>query len=312
MEQQVNAFLANMESQAAYSASTRLAYASDLRVFLDYLQATLQRPPVSADFTPDNIASFFQSEAQSGRRQSTLVRRRATLRSFSRYLSQEGELPADTPGFETLQAEQAIASAAVSPILHCLTEAQVEKVLAAIETSPRPRARRDQAILLLLLETGLSVGALVRLDLDDLDLEQESVFVPGENGKSKPLPLGAAAPALVCYLEEGRPELDHQLSAEKALFISQMNSRLSRQGLWQILRHWGKKVDPPLDLSPRLVRNTAALRMSRFGIPLEEIQAMLGHDNLLSTQALIRRLEAAYQAGFADTPETPEEATAHG
>ena len=311
MERQVNAFLASMESRCEYSASTRLAYASDLRVFLNYLQTTLQRPPVLGDLTAEQIAQFLLAEAQSGRHQSTLVRRRATLRSFNRYLDQHGELLPGAPGIDAPQIERAIATAPGSPVVQCLTEAQVASVLAAIETSPRPRARRDQAILLLLLETGLSVATLVRLDLGDVDLRQRCVFVPSEDGTAKPLPLGTAVPALNCYLLEGRPELNHQ-SDEKALFISQMNSRLSRQGLWQILRQWGRKVDPPLDLSPRLVRNTAALRMSHARRPVEEIQTMLGHDNLLSTQALIRRLEAACGSASPATFDTPEEARAHG
>jgi site-specific recombinase XerD len=192
------------------------------------------------------------------------------------------------------QVQQAIEGAHGVPIPYCLTEEQVASIMQAIETSPRARARRDQAILSLLLETGLSVGSLVRLDLDDLDLSQGWLNVSGENEKSNRLPLGQAAAALQGYLEEGRPELNHQPD-EKALFVSQMDGRISRQGVWQILRHWGRKAVPPIDLSPRLVRNTAALRMLKAGHPTREIQARLGHANFLSTQALLRRLEGACQ-----------------
>jgi integrase/recombinase XerD len=164
---------------------------------------------------------------------------------------------------------------------------------------------------MLLLETGLSVGALVRLDLDDVDLHLGCVVLPGENGKTNCLSLGTAALALDFYLREGRPELNHHPD-EKALFISQMSGRLSRQGLWQILRHWGRKAEPPIDLSPRLVRNTAALRMSQAHRPVDEIQALLGHDNSLSTQALIRRLEAACGAGGPATYERLEKTKVHG
>jgi site-specific recombinase XerD len=311
MERQVNAFLASIESQSDYSASTRLAYASDLRVFMDYLTTSLQRPPQLEDLTPEHLALFLQAEGNSGKRQSTLVRRRATLRSFTRYLTRHGDLPGGAPAIDAVQVERAIAAVPVLPVLQCLTEAQVASVLVAIETSPRPRARRDQAILLLMLETGLSVGALVRLDLADLDLRQGFVYVPGENGKSNRIPVGTAALALGGYLQEGRPELNHQPD-EKALFISQMDGRISRQGLWQILRHWGRKAKPPIDLSPRLVRNTTALRMLRSGKTVVEIQARLGHDNILSTQALIRRLEAACQDGNPTTLDIPEETTLHG
>ena len=72
-----------------------------------------------------------------------------------------------------------------------------------------------------------------------------------------------------------------------------MNGRMSRQGIWQILRHWGRMVVTPITLSPRLVRHTAALRVLRSGRSLVEVQALLGHSNPLSTQALLRRLQIA-------------------
>ncbi|HUV26235.1 MAG TPA: tyrosine-type recombinase/integrase, partial [Anaerolineales bacterium] len=78
---------------------------------------------------------------------------------------------------------------------------------------------------------------------------------------------------------------------EPALFISQMDGRLSRQGVWQILKYWGQQVNPPLSLSPRIVRHSAALRMKMAGLSNADIQMRLGHRNPLSTQALMRRLE---------------------
>ena len=113
-----------------------------------------------------------------------------------------------------------------------------------------------------------------------------------ENVEDEWLPLGKATPYLDRYFQDGRPDLNHEPN-EPALFISQMDGRMSRQGIWQILRYWGRLLTPPVILSPRLVRHTAALRMSRNGRSLSEIQALLGHSNPLSTQALLRRLEAS-------------------
>ncbi|MBE9475422.1 MAG: tyrosine-type recombinase/integrase, partial [Chloroflexi bacterium] len=104
--------------------------------------------------------------------------------------------------------------------------------------------------------------------------------------------LGEAKRSIEEYLQEGRPDLLHH-PGEPALFISQMDGRLSRQGVWQILNHWGQLVNPPISLSPRVVRHTAALRMRKAGLSNAEIQIRLGHRNPLSTRALIRRLVAA-------------------
>jgi integrase/recombinase XerD len=92
-------------------------------------------------------------------------------------------------------------------------------------------------------------------------------------------------------MQEGRPNLN-SAPDDPALFISQSGARMSRQSIWQVLRQMGKAAQLPVTLTPRLVRHTAALNMVRAGRPLPEIQALLGHSNALSTQALLQRLDA--------------------
>jgi integrase/recombinase XerD len=292
MEAQINSFLASLQADQAYSQSTRLAYASDLRVFLEYLSNSLDRMPLVSDLDAQQVADFLEAESKAGRRLSTLVRRRATLRRFSSYLQEAGVLPGNVLHSEAALINDLISSVSSERTAQCLTTSQIEQLETLIQTSPRPRARRDQAILDLLLETGLSVGTLIALNLSDLDLRSGKLHITTENGESSWPPLGNATPALERYLTEGRPDLVHEPN-EPALFISQMDGRMSRQGIWQILRYWGRLLNPPVILSPRLVRHTAALHMARKGRPLSEIQALLGHSNPLSTQALLRRLLAA-------------------
>ena len=292
METQVNAFLASLEAQPAYAESTRLAYASDLRVFLKYLMDTLRRPPQLPDLNPGQVARFLESERQSGRRYSTLVRRWVTLRRFAAYLSRQGLLAVDALAADSDLIDGIISSVSPIPAPQCLTPGQITRLCSVIEASPRPRARRDLAILMLLLETGLSVGALTALDLPEINLQAGKVHILLDDREDAWLSMGNATQSLERYLLEGRPELSHRTD-EKALFIRQLEGRMSRQGIWQVLRHWGRMVTPPILLSPRLVRHTAALRMAQTGRTITEIQSLLGHSNPLSTRALLRRLAVA-------------------
>lgn len=310
MEIQVSAFLASLQAQPAYSDSTRLAYANDMRVFLTHLKRTLRRPPELADFNKAQIIGFLEFESQRGRRLNTLLRRRATLRRFQAFLSESDELIAELPELDWERIDRSLVGLAPPHPTKCLTNDQIAELLTVMETSPRPRARRDQAILLLLLETGLSVGALTTLNLADFDQSSGKLCVVLDDQSDRWLSLGEAAEALARYLIEARPELNTHAD-EQAFFISQMDGRMSRQGIWQILRHWGLMHEPPILLSPRLVRHTAALRMARADQPLEEIQHLLGHSNPLSTQALIRRLEAACGDQAETNPEKPIRIGAH-
>jgi integrase/recombinase XerD len=292
MERQVRDFLTSLESQSAYSPSTRLAYDNDLRCFIEYLEKTLQRPPRLDDFNPRQIADFLQNERRAGRRPSTLLRRRASLRRFATFLRQRDPDWADTFDPSAYLIDEAITGAAPLGQPHYLTEAQIQSLWAVLESSRSPRARRDQAILSLLLESGLAVGTLIALNVADLDLEAERLRVNFDYARVVWLPLGKAVKPMQRYIKEGRPELEHHRE-EPALFISQTGARMSRQGVWQVLRQWGGRAKLPVTLSPRLVRHTAAFSLARSGHSVAEIQALLGHSNPLSTQALLRRLSAS-------------------
>jgi integrase/recombinase XerD len=291
LETEIRGFLASLVSTSTYSASTRAAYASDLRIFFAFLQRTLQRNPEIGDFTLEHISAFFSSEEKMGRQVSTILRRRAALQRFEKYLLKKNLLPEVRLGQEPFFLEQAGPPTIYSSERTALSDSEITTLLTALEASPRILVRRDHAILSLLLETGLSVSALIGLDLSDLDLRASCLHVLDSRGEDCWLPIGAALRSVECFVNEGRPEL-HPPVDEPALFISQNGTRMSRQSVWQVLRHWGKMAGLEGTLSPRLLRHTAALRLANAGRPLPEIQILLGHRNPVSTQALFQRLKS--------------------
>ena len=288
METEVNTFLTNLEA----SESTRLAYANDLRVFLQFLDGINNRPPSLTDLNNHQVTAFIETERQLGRRRNTLIRRLATLKYFQEYLVEGGLVQTYTFSVKDEQIERVLDKVPVERSRQCLNKDQIQALLAIMDSSPRPRALRDRAILLLLLETGLSVGDLTALDLTDLDMRAGRFHLYLVGHGDSWLDLGEARDAVRIYLQEGRPDLMLH-PGEPALFISQMDGRLSRQGVWQILNHWGQMLQPPISLSPRILRHTAVLRMSNAGYSTSEIQLRLGHRSPISTRALVRRLHAA-------------------
>ena len=292
METEVNAFLSTLEADPAYSESTQLAYANDLRVFLLYLETIEESKPALEDLDTEHVISFLEAERKLGRRRNTLVRRLATLTYFQDYLVEDGSLTGNQFDGDHSRIKQVISQMPANESPKCLSEQQIQDVLLILESSSRPRALRDRAIFMLLLETGLSVASLTALDMTDIDLASNRLHVHLEWVGDVWLGMGKAHQPVAEYIDEGRPNLLHK-PGEPALFISQMDGRLSRQGVWQILKYWGLQAEPAIPLSPRLVRHTAALRMKNAGMNSAGIQKRLGHRNLLSTQALLRRLKAS-------------------
>lgn len=289
METEINAFLSSL---GEHSESTQLAYANDLRVFLLYLQQNLDHTPEQSDLNTQQVTGFLETERQRGRQRNTLIRRLATLKYFNAFLVREYQAAAASLSLDDHKLQSVLERVPARHQLQCLDKQQVASLLESMESSPRPRALRDRAMLMLMLESGLSVGILTALDMTDLDLRAERFHVNLVGKGDMWIPMGDAVGAVTEYISDGRPYLLNQ-PGEPALFISQMNGRLSRQGVWQILNHWGGTIDPPISLSPRILRHTAVLRMSMAGFSVTDIQVRLGHRNPLSTRALIRRLEAA-------------------
>jgi site-specific recombinase XerD len=291
METEVNAFLSKIEADAAFSESTQLAYANDMRVFLHYLDTLEDHPPELGDLNSELVVNFLETERKLGRRRNTLVRRLATLTYFQEFLVTSGSLGSNQFTGNDQIIQRVISQMPENRSPQCLNERQVKTILTIFESSSRPRALRDRAIFVLLLETGLSVASLTALDMTDIDLASNRMHVHLEWVGDVWLGMNKAHRPLGDYIVAGRPNLLDK-PGEPALFISQMDGRLSRQGVWQILQYWGSQAEPAIHLSPRIVRHSAALRMNKAGMSSRDIQKRLGHRNILSTQALIRRLEA--------------------
>lgn len=292
MRKEIDAFLTSLEIAPAHSKSTQLAYANDLRVFLRFLNDLLDDPPNLSDLNTINVSAFLNAERHLGRRKNTIIRRLATLKYFREFLFHEDLIPDKSFSVKDDEIQRVISEVPTSKSLKCLTKEQIRTLISIMNSSDRPRALRDRGILMLLLETGLSVRNLTELDMTDLDLgaSRFHVYLVGKGDLW--LALGDADRAIEDYVNIGRPYLLHH-PGEPALFISQMGSRLSRQGIWQILTYWGRMANPPIALSPRIVRHTAVLRMKKNGLSNADIQIRLGHRNPISTQALFRRLKAA-------------------
>jgi len=202
---EIEAFLAELRTKEMASRSTLLAYARDLHAFLAFLENSIDRSVGINDLKPQRISAFLEAEKNAGLKRSTLTRRLVTLRRFFAYLENQG-LIGDHSWMESAPTyEEVIHSARRGRHALCLSDDQIASLLETMNSSPRPRAIRDQAILMLLLETGFSVGQLTALELDDLDLPAGLVNITFADNHQQRFPLEEAQVYLERYLHKGRP-----------------------------------------------------------------------------------------------------------
>ncbi len=136
----------------------------------------------------------------------------------------------------------------------------------------------------LLYATGMRVSELVALDLSDIDIEGGSVRCFGKGNKERLIPIyPRAALVLKEYLTEARLHLVRS-SEEKALFLNRRGERLTRQGLWRILKGYAKGAGLEAQVTPHTLRHSFATHMLSGGADLRSVQELLGHVNLSTTQ----------------------------
>lgn len=276
MQAQVDEFLDYLAAEKGYSDNTLAAYRNDLGQFTQYLvnQTDAARwDEISKSQIVDYILHMKELEYAS----STVARKVAAVKSFFHYLRDEGVIENDpTLSLESPKVKKHLPKA--------ISEEDVERLLAEPTRSDSPKALRDSALLEVLYATGMRVTELVSLNVEDVDLEAGTIYCLGKGDRERVVPIyDQASLILGRYLNEGRPYLLRDAS-ETALFLNHRGERLTRQGLWLIIKHYVDAIGIESEVTPHTLRHSFATHMLHGGAKLRDVQKLLGHANISTTQ----------------------------
>lgn len=291
MEEQLVAFLKYLEQEYHYSENTIAAYRNDLGQFLGYVEELHgSRIDSWTQVTSEEIQAYldFMKSKPQPYASSTIARKVAAIKSFFNYLSAQ-DIIAENPAVD-------VDSPKVKKRLpQTLSFEEVDRLLAAPSTSHTPKNLRDRALLSVLYTTGMRVSEVVSLQLDDVDFEDNLLHPPDKDDDSREIPLEEGTRELLDrYLAEGRPQLakdDH----EQSLFLNHRGEKLTRQGLWLIIKGYAKQVNLESEVTPHTLRHSFAAHRLSKGSDLEEIQRLLGHANISTTQ-IYTQLESSEES----------------
>ena len=275
------------------SVHTVRAYIGDVRALLVHAAALGHADPAGLDLR--TLRSWLAGQQTRGRSRTTMARRATAVRVFTAWLTRKKLIAAD-PG-------AALASPkAHRPLPAALKHTDVRLMIDAAEERARedgPVGLRDLAVLELLYATGIRVGELCGLDVDDLDHERRTVRVLGKGRKERVVPFGVpASNALGHWLRRGRPELARPGSGP-ALFLGARGGRIDQRAVRTLVHARIADVPGATDIGPHGLRHTAATHLLEGGADLRSVQELLGHASLATTQIYTHvsadRLRAAYQ-----------------
>lgn len=275
------------------SEHTVRAYVADATSLLLHLDASKSGATIT-DLDLQVVRSWLASYAAGGAARTSMARRTSSARTFSAWLER-------TSVVEVGPATRLKSASAHRTLPGVLRRSQAENALAAAESGAAeldPMALRDRLIVELLYATGIRVGELCGLDIDDVDTERHLVRVLGKGNKERSAPYGGpAAGALEAYLASGRPALVTARSGP-ALLLGRRGGRLdqrqARTAVHEVLEAGG---DTP-SLGPHGLRHSAATHLLDGGADLRVVQELLGHASLATTQIYthvsVERLRAAH------------------
>jgi integrase/recombinase XerD len=267
------AFVRYLRAECHLAENSVLAYGRDLRRFFDWLRGR-RIEGLSISELADYPAWLNSQDLAAA----SISRHVISLKMFFRYLQLEGVLTEN-------QAELLGTQKLWQRVPTVLSPSEIDALLMAA-APPRPLWRRDRAMLELLYATGCRVSELSLLRPRDLHLGERFCLCHGKGDKQRVVPLGRRAVASVeAYLQYERPKLaERREPPSQFLLLSSRGGRLRRERIWELIKLYGKLAGCASDLSPHSLRHSFATHLLAGGADLRQVQEMLGHASIATTQ----------------------------
>lgn len=282
----------HLVSERDLTAHTVRAYMNDVAGMLEHARRMGCDSVEQVDLR--TLRSWLARLQTTGRSRATVARRASAVRVFTNWLARTGRSAHD-PGALLLSPKLA---RTLPPVLRADEAVDLIAGASAAADDGSAVGVRDVAILELLYATGVRVGELVGLDIDDVDRDRRIVRVFGKGRKERSVPYGLpASQAVERWLRDSRPELATD-SSGPALFLGARGGRIDPRVIREMVHRRMEQVPGAPDIGPHGLRHTAATHLLEGGADLRSVQELLGHSSLATTQRYTHvstdRLRKAY------------------
>ncbi len=277
---QLNNYFDYLKDVKKSTDNTLQAYKRDLDKFIIY--ASEKGINDFSGIDSDTIADFKLYLSAKGLSSSTVSRTLSSMRGLYQYLIYAGVC-------DNNPAKEIHNDKAEKRELMVLSSKEVETLLSQPDQSDI-KGMRDKAMLEILYATGIKVSELISLQLEDFNL-QLSFIRCGKGERERFIPIyPIAAKAVSTYLEKAR-KLFVANSNEKALFVNVTGEKMTRQGFWKILKAYAVNAGIKKTITPHTLRHSFAAHLLENGADIRDIQLILGHSDIASTQRYAQYLK---------------------
>ena len=255
------------------SQNTLLSYQRDIKAYAEYMEDNGQNPETAGGTM---VLDYLMKLQKSGKSASTVSRNLASIRSFYRFLQNEGVIKADpTANLHSLKIKKKLPQV--------LTGEEVESLLNQPD-SRDAKGCRDKAMLELLYATGMRVTEMIDLKMSDVDMDIGYINC-NQGKKMRVIPVySLAKKAVKNYIDVARGQLVKGKSDVENLFVNYNGEKMTRQGFWKIIKQYAVLANIKKEITPHTLRHSFATHLLENGADLKSVQEMLGHRDISSTQ----------------------------
>jgi integrase/recombinase XerC len=269
-EELLAGYLRHLKNERRLSPHTLSAYRHDLRTFLDFCSRSTIALAELDSYAVRRFAAECHRKGSSPR---SISRRLSAVRRFLAYLVQE----------HVLTSNPAVSVQAPKPARRLPATMDADQVAGLLALPGDDLLTvRDRAMLELLYSSGLRLAELVRLDLVELDLADQTVRITGKGNKTRVVPVGRHAVAALESWIERRAAI--AAVGEDAVFVSRRGTRLAGRTVQARLKQWAKRQGAGLAIHPHMLRHSFATHILESSGDLRAVQELLGHASISTTQ----------------------------
>ena len=285
MEQLIEQFLEHLRYERNVSAHTLRNYASDLEQFVDHIapadpKSGARKFPELKDVDHLTIREWLAELHSAQKKKASIARKLAALRTFFQFLVREGLLESNPAKLVSTPRQEKKLPKHLS----------IEEAIKFIETPDvkTDLGKRDRAMLELMYATGVRVAELTTMNLADIDFRNQLIRVTGKRRKQRIVPFGdPAASAIRDYLKvRDKFLLNSPISKrdDEALFLNYQGTRITTRSVGRMVEKYIKICAGVHRISPHALRHSFATHLLDSGADLRDIQELLGHARLSTTQ----------------------------
>ena len=290
--EQIKRYLLYLEFEKRLEKNTIKSYLYDLEKYISFLINTFHINSLQ-DINKKHINAFIQSLKEYEKlnkkinyKNTSLNRHISSIKGFHYFLFEQ-EILDNNP------SEKIVRPRNERKIPSILSVEEIDDIINSIILK-KNIDYRDKAIVLLMYSTGIRISELTNIRLSDMDMNEQLLRVLGKGSKERVIPIGNKAAIDVSeYIDNHRPSFIKRNNSKDYLFLNNRGSKISRMGLWNIIKKRAFTSNVNTKVTPHIFRHSFATHLLEGGADLVAVQKMLGHSNITTTQ-IYTHLDKSY------------------